>query len=84
MMVPEIMVVNNVIAAQIRQEKFSVSDIEDTIHASGAIGSVSFESSFADLYNKGLIDMNILKENIEPERMNTIKGLILTNGGSLS
>lgn len=84
MMVPEIMVVNNVIAAQIRQEKFSVSDIEDTIHASGAIGSVSFESSFADLYNKGLIDMNILKENTEPERMNTIKGLILTNGGSLT
>lgn len=83
-MVPEIMVVNNVIAAQIRQEKFNVSDIEDTIHSSGAIGSVSFESSFADLYNKGLIDMNILKENTEPERLNTIKGLILTNGGSLT
>lgn len=84
MMVPEIMVVNNVIAAQIRQEKFSVSDIEDTIHASKEIGSVSFETSFADLYNKGLIDMNILKENIEPERMNTVNGLILSNGGSLS
>lgn len=83
MMVPEIMVVNNVVAAQIRQEKFSVSDIEDTIHASKEIGSVSFESSFAELYNKGLIDMNILKENIEPERMNTVKGLILTGGGSL-
>ena len=84
MMVPEIMVVNNVIAAQIRQEKFSVSDIEDTIHASKEIGSVSFETSFADLYTKGLIDMKILKENVEPERMNTIKGLILTNGGSLA
>lgn len=84
MMVPEMMVVNNVIAAQIRQEKFSVSDIEDTIHASKEIGSISFESSFADLYNKGLIDMNILKENVEPERMNTIKGLILTNGGSIN
>lgn len=83
-MVPEIMVVNNVIAAQIRQEKFSVSDLEDTIHASREIGSMSFESSFADLYIKGLIDMNILKENVEPERMNTIKGLILTNGGSLT
>lgn len=83
MMVPEIMVVNNVIAAQIRQEKFSVSDIEDTIHASKDIGSVSFETSFANLYNKGLIDMNILKENTEPERMNTIKGLILTNGGNI-
>lgn len=83
MMVPEIMVVNNVISAQIRQEKFSVSDIEDTIHASKSIGSMSFESSFADLYNKGLIDMNILKENIEPERMNTVRGLIITNGGNL-
>lgn len=84
MMVPEIMVVNNVIAAQIRQEKFSVSDIEDTIHTSREIGSISFESSFANLYNEGLIDMNILKENIEPERMNTVNGLILTNGGVLS
>lgn len=84
MMVPEIMVVNSVIAAQIRQEKFNTSDIEDTIHASREIGSVSFESSFADLYNKGLIDMNILKENIERERINTIRGLILTNGGSLN
>lgn len=84
MMVPEIMVVNNVIAAQIRQEKFSVSDIEDTIHASKDIGSVSFESSFADLYNKGLIDIDILKENVEPERLNMIKNLILTNGGNFS
>ena len=84
MMVPEIMVVNNVIAAQIRQEKFSVSDIEDTIHTSKEIGSISFETSFANLYNQGLIDMNILKENIEPERMNTVNGLILTNGGNLS
>ncbi len=84
MMVPEIMVVNNVIAAQIRQEKFSVSDIEDTIHTSKEIGSISFESSFANLYNEGIIDMNILKENIEPERMNTVNGLILTNGGTLS
>src|SRR5574344_629919 len=75
MMVPEVMVVNNVIAAQIRQEKFSVSDIEDTIHTSRDIGSMSFETSFAELYNKGLIDMNILKEHVEPERMNTIKGL---------
>lgn len=83
MMVPEIMVVNNVIAAQIRQEKFSVSDIEDTIHVSKNIGSISFESSFADLFNKGLIDMQILKENVEPERMNMIKSLILTSGGSI-
>ena len=83
LMVPEIMIVNNTIAAQIRQEKFNVSDIEDGIHASKDIGCVSFENSFTDLYIRGLVDMNIIKEQMDADRVNVIKSLIINAGANL-
>ncbi len=83
LMVPEIMIVSNTIAAQIRQEKFNVSDIEDGIHSQKDIGCVSFENSFTDLYIKGLVDMNIIKEQMEPDRVNVIKSLIINSGANL-
>ena len=83
LMVPEIMVVNSTIAAQIRQEKFSVSDIEDSIHTSKDSGSLSYEFSFADLYLKGLVDMETIKENIDPSRLDIIKGNIISFGGKV-
>lgn len=83
LMVPEIMIVNNVIAAQIRQEKFNVSDIEDGIHAQKDIGCVSFENSFTDLYIKGLVDMDIIKEQMESSRVDVIKTLIINSGANL-
>ena len=82
-MVPEIMIVNNIIAALIRQEKFSVADIEDAIHTQRSNGSLSFEYSFSELYNKGLLSMDTIKNNIDAERLNVIKSLVLNNGGSL-
>lgn len=83
LMVPEVMVVNNTIAAQIRQEKFNVSDIEDTIHSQRDLGSLSFEHSFADLYIRGLVDMGTIRDNVDAERLNIIKGLIINSGGSV-
>ncbi len=83
LMVPEIMVVNSTIAAQIRQEKFSVSDIEDSIHTQKDSGSLSYEFSFADLYIRGLVDMQTIKENIDPNRLDVIKGNIISFGGKV-
>lgn len=80
-LVPEIMVVNSTIAAQIRQEKFSVSDIEDAIHSLSENGCVSYENSFANLYLKGLVDMDTIKENVDQNRLDIIKGLIVNAGG---
>ena len=82
-MVPEVMVVNNTIAAQIRQEKFSVPDIEDTIHAQRDIGCISFESTFVDLYLRGLVDMEIIRNNMDASRIDFIKNLIISSGASI-
>lgn len=83
LMVPEVMCVNNTIAAHIRQEKFNISDIEDAIHNQRSEGSLSFEFSFADLYNKGLIDMQTIKDNISPDRLDIVKSNILNSSSLL-
>ena len=83
LMVPEIMVVNNTIAAHIRQEKFNVSDIEDAIHGQRENGSLSFETSFAELFLRGIIDMQTIKDNIPKERLEIVKGNIINSGGKI-
>lgn len=83
-LVPEIMIVNNTIAAQIRQERFSVSDIEDSIHTQKENGCVSYENSFSDLYAKGILDMATVVENVDPNRLNIIKNLIVSYGGEVT
>lgn len=83
LMVPEVMIVNNTLAAQIRQEKFNVSDIEDTIHSLNEIGCISFENSFTDLYVRGLVDIETIKKQIDADRIDVIKNLILSAGGTL-
>ena len=82
-LVPEIMKVNSTIAAQIRQEKFSISEIEDTIHASRLAGCKSFEISLSDLYVKGLIDMKTIKECVDADKIENIKSMIINAGGAL-
>ena len=76
LLVPEIMVVNSTIAALIRQEKFSVSEIQDTIHHSHDSSTISFERSFAKLYNSNVIDMEAIRNNVEESSLNIIEGLI--------
>lgn len=83
LMVPEIMVVNSSIAAHIRQEKFNISDIEDAIHSQRESGSISFELSFVDLYLKGLVDMQTIKDNIDPNRLDVVKSNIINSGGKI-
>ncbi|MCX8073989.1 MAG: ATPase, T2SS/T4P/T4SS family [Clostridia bacterium] len=80
-LVPEIMMVNPTIAAQIRQPQFSVSDLEDAIHSQREMGCLSYEYSFADLYLKGAIDMKVIRENVDQSRLDIIKGLIVNGGG---
>ena len=79
-LVPEIMVVDNVLAAHIRQEKFSISDIEDAIHTQRETGCLSYEYSFANLYLQDKIDMEIIKENLTKDRLDIVKGIITTQG----
>ena len=80
LMVPEIMLVNNTLASLIRSEGFSVSEIEDNIHLQGDLGCVSFETSFANLYIRGLVSMATIKEQMDASRLSTIKSLIISEG----
>ena len=75
-LVNEIMSVNSTIAALIRQEKFSISEIQDTIHYSNTKEMISFEKSFVELYNKGLIDIEGIKNNVENNSLSLITSLI--------
>ena len=79
-LVPEIMVVNNVLAAHIRQEKFSISDIEDAIHAQRDCGCVSYENSFARLYLEDKVEMETIRDNVTPEKLDMVKSVIATQG----
>lgn len=80
LMVPEVMLVNNTLSSLIRSERFSVSEIEDNIHLQGDSGCMSFETSFANLYIRGLVTMDTIKELMEPDRLSTIKSLIIGEG----
>lgn len=80
-LVPEIMTITPTIAAQIRQEKFSISEIEDSIHSLRLSGCKSFEVSFAELYVKGRIDLSTIKDNVDNGKIDIIKGLIVNSGG---
>ena len=64
-MIPEIMVMTNTISALIRQEKFSVSEIKDTMNLENDKGTISFERSFAKVYNDKKISRNCIKENVD-------------------
>lgn len=75
-LVPEIMTVNSTIAALIRQEKFSISEIQDAVHHSTVPGTISFERSFVRLYNDNIIDMTAIKNNVEESSYNLITKLI--------
>lgn len=75
-LVPEIMTVNHTIAALIRQEKFSISEIQDAIHHSIDNELVSFERSFTKLYQENIIDMKVIEENVERNSFNLITNLI--------
>lgn len=80
---PEIMVVNSTIAAQIRQERFIISELEDSVHSLRLSGCKSFESSLAELYVNKKIDMKTLKNAVEQDKLDIIKGLIVNAGGVL-
>ena len=80
---PEIMVVNSTIAAQIRQTKFSVSEIEDSVHSLRLSGCKSFESSLTDLYVANRITMKTLKAAVDQDKLDIIKNLIVNAGGTL-
>lgn len=75
-MVPEIMITNSTISALIRQENFSISEIQDAIDIKSEKGMISFERSFANLYKSGIISLESIRENVEDDGYEYIVKLI--------
>ena len=63
-MVPEVMVVDNIVAGIIRKEKISVSEIEDAIQSNLEKGSIGLINSLAELFVKDKITLEQAKETL--------------------
>ena len=76
-LVPEVMVVDNVTAGIIRKEKFSVSEIEDAIQSNLEKGSIGLMNSLADLFVDGKITLEQAKAQIEEKNIDTLNRIIM-------
>lgn len=76
-LVPEIMVVDNTVAACIRKEKFSVSEIEDAIQGNLDKGSIGLMNSLAKLYSEGKLSLDQCKAQIEEKNYETLNRIIM-------
>ena len=76
-LVPEVMVVDNIIAGIIRKEKISVSEIEDAIQAGSANGSIGLINSLAELFVDNKLTLSQAKSQIEERNLETLNRTIM-------
>ena len=76
-LIPEVMMVNNTVAACIRKEKFSVSEIEDAIQGSHEIGSISLINSLASRYVSGDLSLEQIKAQVDEKNYETLNRTIM-------
>lgn len=76
-LVPEIMAVDNTVAACIRKDKFNVSEIEDAIQGNLDKGSIGLINSLANLYVKGELSLDQVKSQIEEKNYETLNRTIM-------
>ncbi len=76
-LVPEVMVVDNIIAGLIRKEKISVSEIEDAIQSSLEKGSIGLINSLAELFVEDKITLEQAKSQIEEKNIEVLNRTIM-------
>ena len=76
-LVPEVMVIDNIIAGLIRKEKLSVSEIEDAIQSSSEKGSIGLINSIAELFVAERITLEQAKAQIEEKNIETLNRTIM-------
>ena len=75
-LVPEVMVVDNIVAGVIRKEKISVSEIEDAIQSSDK-GSIGLINSIAQLFVDDKITLEQAKAQIEEKNIEVLNRTIM-------
>lgn len=76
-LVPEVMVVDNIVAGIIRKEKISVSEIEDAIQSNSEKGSIGLINSLAELFTKDKITLEQAKAQIEEKNIEILNRTIM-------
>lgn len=76
-LVPEVMVVDNVIAGIIRKDKLSVSEIEDAIQSASGNGNIGLINSLAELFVDDEITLEQAKSQIEEKNLEILNRTIM-------
>lgn len=76
-LVPEVMVVDNIVAGIIRKEKISVSEIEDAIQSNLEKGSIGLINSIAELFVDDKITLEQAKAQIEEKNIEILNRTIM-------
>lgn len=76
-LIPEVMVVDNVVAGCIRKEKFSVSELEDAIQSNSDKGNISLINSIAEAYVANRINLEQAKAQIEEKNIEVLNRTIM-------
>lgn len=76
-LVPEVMVVDNIVSGIIRKEKISVSEIEDAIQSNLEKGSIGLINSLAELFVEDKITLDQAKSQIEEKNIETLNRTIM-------
>ena len=76
-LVPEVMVVDNIISGIIRKEKISVSEIEDAIQSNLEKGSIGLINSIANLFVEDKITLEQAKAQIEEKNIEVLNRTIM-------
>lgn len=76
-LIPEVMVVDNIVSGIIRKEKISVSEIEDAIQSASDKGSIGLINSLAEKFVDGKITLDLAKSQIEEKNVEILNRTIL-------
>ena len=76
-LIPEVMVVDNIVAGIIRKDKLSVSEIEDAIQSNLEKGSIGLINSLAKLFVENRITLDQAKSQIEEKNLETLNRTIM-------
>ena len=76
-LVPEVMVVDNVVAGLIRKEKLGVSEVEDAIQSGLEKGNISLINSLAKLFVEDRISLEQARSQIEEKNIEILNRTIM-------
>lgn len=76
-LIPEVMVVDNIVAGLIRKEKLSVSEIEDAIQSNAEKGNISFINSIATAFVKDKITLDQAKTQVGEKNIEILNRTIM-------